>query len=168
MNQGLGFLFMAKTLPPPQKYFRGTTNHGNAASLHSATYLPPRPSPLLFKDDKGKKPKPFAPPPPPPPPHLRRLHPRSVGGIAFVAVVLRRPRRTVAVFRCGRAEDTLGTLGTMSLSGDKDGVVARPKLLEFVGVRPASPRRSPSRAPEYLVSFPSGGLGKVCATPWRG
>ncbi|XP_010915251.1 probable beta-1,3-galactosyltransferase 12 isoform X2 [Elaeis guineensis] len=137
--------------------------------------LPPfssasRPSPPLSsysKDDKGKKPKPFAPPLSPP----RRLPLLllsalcllvGVGGIVFAAVVLRRPPRTITIIRCGRAEDALRTFRSKSLAGDKDGVVARPKILGFVGVQ-TSFSSADRRAALRSTWFPSDpeGLGSL-------
>uniref|UniRef100_A0A1D1XFV3 Hexosyltransferase n=1 Tax=Anthurium amnicola TaxID=1678845 RepID=A0A1D1XFV3_9ARAE len=96
------------------------------------------------KDDKGRKPRPYAPPQPP-----RRASPAlafsavcflvGVAGLAFASYALLRPPRTVPVFRCGRAEDTFRTFRSKSLAGgggDEAGlVVPRPKLLGFVGVQ---------------------------------
>lgn len=94
------------------------------------------------KDDKGKKSRPFV-----PAPAQRRVSLAvifsaisfavGIGGLAFAAYALLKPPRTVPVFRCGGAEDTLRTFRSKSLEGgDEAGlVVPRPKLVGLVGVQ---------------------------------
>lgn len=111
--------------------------------------MPPAPSsrssppPLPYsKDNKFKKPlRSFAQPPSPQPRHIYILALASflcllvgVTGIVFSLSVLRRPPRTVAVYRCGQSEDTLRTFRSRSGAGDGAGD-ARPKLLGFVGIQ---------------------------------
>ncbi|KAJ6819236.1 putative beta-1,3-galactosyltransferase 12 [Iris pallida] len=105
---------------------------------------PARSSPPLpySKDDKSKKPRPFPssrttelPSPPSPLLIVFSVACLLVGaaGVWFAAVEIRRPPRTVSVFRCGRAEDALRTFRSRS-AGD-DGLADRPKLLGLVGVQ---------------------------------
>lgn len=57
----------------------------------------------------------------------------GIAGIAFTATNLRRPPRTVTVFRCGRAEDSHRTYRSKVRA--EEGIQARPKILGFVGVQ---------------------------------
>ncbi|KAI0491946.1 hypothetical protein KFK09_026209 [Dendrobium nobile] len=98
------------------------------------------PSPLLYSKDK--KPRSFH-AAPNPTSLSRRVYAllilsafflaAGLGGIAFTAASLRRPPRTVTVFRCGRAEDSLRTYRSKVLG--EEGLTARPKILGFVGVQ---------------------------------
>lgn len=139
--------------------------------------MPPLPSrsshsPLPYsKDDKLKKTRPFALPPSAHPRHIYILTLVSflclligVVGIVFSISALRRPPRTVTVYRCGRSEDTLRTHLSRSGAGGGDGGDARPKLLGFVGVQTgfgSSERRAALRStwfpsdPDGLVKYGS-------------
>ncbi|XP_020097629.1 probable beta-1,3-galactosyltransferase 12 [Ananas comosus] len=136
--------------------------------------MPPHPTPLPLsssasysKDDKSKRPKPY------PSSFAARRLPLSLplllllsaacllvgaAAIALSAAALRRPPRTVTVFRCGRAEDALRTF--RSAAGDA--AAARPKVLGFVGVQTgfgSADRRNALRStwfppnPDGLVSL---------------
>ncbi|KAK8955686.1 putative beta-1,3-galactosyltransferase 12 [Platanthera guangdongensis] len=84
----------------------------------------------------------------------------GLGGIAFTAANLRRTPRTITVFRCGRAQDSLRTHRSKSLVAE--GLNARPKILGFVGVQTgfsSADRRGALRStwfpanPESLMSL---------------
>lgn len=131
--------------------------------------MPPAPLPYS-KEDKFKKPhRPFVAPSPHSQPRLIYILAIvsflcllvGVIGIVFSLSVLSGPPRTVAVYRCGRSEDTLRTFRSRSGAGaDGD---ARPKLLGFVGIQTgfdSAERRAALRS-TWFPSDPDGLLKYV-------
>lgn len=92
----------------------------------------------------------------------------GLGGIAFTAANLRRAPRTITVFRCGRAEDSLRTYRSKSLAGED--LTARPKILGFVGVQTgfsSRDRRGALRS-TWFPANPEGLMRSPCYTPGQG